>query len=249
MSEAPKGRAYLLWGLLAVGGTAVVASGIYWKVYAGQPDLREELASGDAERMRSALLQADTEMLRGKEGRETRDLTIEAMRKMSMEELMALWRNDSLSEDERRRMMENMRAVWMTHMADMAEEYFAASEDEKVAILDKQIDQWQAFMERMREYREAHQDDPEYQQRREQERERWRQRQRSPEERKQQMADQDPDQQAKMFYLFGKMRQRAQERGMDMGWGMGRGRGGRSRGGDDQGGESDDRPPRERHRE
>lgn len=240
-STAPRSRARL-WGILAAVGAAVLAGGIYWAVYADRSNLRDDLASGDADRMRDALVQADTEKLRGKDARATRQLTMEAMRKMSIEDLMSLWRDDSLTDEQRRQMGENMRVIWMSYMTEFAEEYFTVPEEEKEKLLDQRIDEWKEFMDRMREWREAHQDDPEYQQRREQERERWRRRQRSTEERKQQMAEINPDQQAKMFYVFQQMRKRAEERGLDMSWGRGRGR---DRG-DDQERDRERRPRRER---
>lgn len=240
-SAAPKSRTRL-WALLAVVGGVVLAGGIYWVVYADRSNLRDDLASGDAGRMRDALVQADTEKLRGKDARQTRQLTIEAMRKMSIEDLMSLWRDDSLSDEQRRQMGENMRVILMSYMAEFAEEYFTAPEEEKEKLLDQRIDDWKEFMDRMREWRRARQDDPEYQQRQEQGRERWRRRQRSTEERKQQMADINPDQQAKMIYVFQQMRKRAEDRGLDMGWGRGRGRDRDN----DQEGDRERRPRRER---
>ncbi|MCP4250534.1 MAG: hypothetical protein GY778_26115 [bacterium] len=210
-----------LWVGVGIAGLAILAGGVYWQVYAGQGRWSDDLASGDADRMRAGFLKADTDQLGSREGRATRELTIEAMKNMSIEDFMGLWDDDSLSDEERERMMENMRTLFMKHMADTAEDYMAASEEERVALLDKQLDDWKSFGDRMREYREAHEDDPEYQKRREEQRKRWRERSRSTEDRRQQMGDANPDQQAKMFFMFGKMRERAKERGMDMGWGRG----------------------------
>ena len=247
-TEAPstprKSRAPLL-GILAVVAAAVLAGGIYLAVYAGQPDLREDLTSGDVDRMRLALANTETESLRGQEAHQTRQLTIEAMSKMPVADLMALWQDESLSQEQRRQMAENMRVIMMSYMTDFAEEYFSAPPQDKEALLDKRMDEWKEFMDRMREYNEAHKDDPEYQKRREQERERRREqwRRRSKEDRKQQMAEMTPDQQAKMMYVWTQMQKRAKERGMDMGWGRGRGRG------DDRDGDRRDRPRRDRRRD
>jgi hypothetical protein len=233
MSDTPKKRTWL-WALLAVLGVAVAATAAYLVANSGPSRVQKDLASGDVEKMRSALLAADTEMLESREGRETGNLTIEAMKKMSVEDLMKLWEGDDLTDEQREALGENMRAIWMNYMSETAEKYFVASKEEKVKILDQQLDEWKSFMDRMRAYREAHENDPEYQKRQQERRDRWRNSTR--EERKEQTVNMNTDQQTKMFYMFQQMRKRAQERGMDLGWG------GR-RGGDDSE-RSDDRQRR-----
>ena len=133
--------------------------GAYWVLSSG-PDLQKDLASGDVEKMRAALMTADNAMLDGKQGSETRNLTIEAMKKMSMDDLMELWQGDDLTDDQREALGENLRTIWENHIGDVAEEYFVAAPEEKERILDKQIDEWKEFMDRMRAYHEANKDDP-----------------------------------------------------------------------------------------
>ncbi|HUU83450.1 MAG TPA: hypothetical protein VM243_08105 [Phycisphaerae bacterium] len=207
--------------LAVVLGSAALAGAVYWSVHSGGPALEDDLASGDADRMRAALLSASAEEFEGEEARERRRLTIEAMKQMPIEDLFDLWRGNELSNEERELLGRNMRSLWMEHMNDLADDYFTASPEEKVAILDRQIDDWKSFMDRMQKYREEHRDDPEDEQQREEERRRWRNP--SKEDRKEQMTQTDPDQQAKMFYMFRKMGERAEERGVDFGWSRGRG--------------------------
>ena len=211
MNDTPK----VVWIGLAVLGVAVVAGGAYWVLGSG-PDLQEDLASGDVEKMRAALMTADNAMLDGKQGSETRNLTIEAMKKMSMDDLMELWQGDDLTDEQREALGENLRTIWENHIGDVAEEYFAAAPEEKERILDKQIDEWKEFMDRMRAYHEANKDDPEYQKRQEERMQRWRKP--TKEDRKERQESVNPDRQMKMFYMFGQMQKRAQERGMNM-WG------------------------------
>jgi hypothetical protein len=196
---------------------ALMSAATYLVVNSGESGVQEDLASGNVERMKAALLTADTEMLESKEASETRNLTVEAMKKMPMEDLMKLWEGDDLTDEQREALGENMRAIWMNYMVEMADKYFAASSEEKEKILDRQLDDWKAFMDKMRAYREAHEDDPEYQKRQEEQRARWRNSTR--EDRKERAMNMNPDQQTKMFYMFQQMRKRAEQRGMDMGWG------------------------------
>jgi pyruvate/2-oxoglutarate dehydrogenase complex dihydrolipoamide acyltransferase (E2) component len=233
MSEAARSRTAAVV-LVALLGSGVLAGGIYWTSYTSGPDLADDLGSGDVGRMRSALLAADSETFEGEEGRERRRLTVETMRQMPVEDLMALWRSKDLTDEERELLGRNMRTIWMEHMNEMANEYLTATQDEeKVAILDRRIDEFMEFRNRMREYRESQEGDPEDEEASEQRREEMRRRWQSPtkEERRERAAQTNPDQQAKMIFMFRKMRERAQERGIDFGWGSGRGSG-RGRGGD-----------------
>jgi hypothetical protein len=212
--------------LAATCGVVVVAGGVIWVGRAGGPDLEGELTSGDVNRMRAALVSADPEELKGEDARERRRLTIETMRSMPIEDLFKLWRGDDLSDEERELLGKNMRTLWMNYMGEMADEYFSAAPEEKEQLLDRRIDEFVDFRDRMRDYYEAHKDDPEFQERRERERERWRNP--SKEDRKEHMLETSPDQQAKMFYMFRQMSERAAERGIDFGFG---GRGGGGHGG------------------
>jgi len=258
MSVENKRKRLILAGV-AVAVLALAAGGVIWRVYAGGPDLEKDLTSGKVDQMSAALVRAKSEDLRGAEASELRRQTIETMKNMSVDDIMAMLRSDKLSDEDRRRLMENLRTLWMQHMAEMADEYFVASAENKVKLLDKQIDDFTEFMQKMRDYREKHKDDPEFQQQESRDRERWGRRDTA--DAKQQMVETSPDQQAKMFYVFGEMRKRAQERGIEMGWGGGPrgGRGGpggpgarRGPGGEGRPGGSDQAPtppPRERQRE
>lgn len=245
MSESSRGRTGVLVVAVVLGSVAM-AGGVYWAVHDSGPDLEDDLGSGNVDRMRSALLAVDTETFKGEQARERRRLTVETMRQMPVKDLMALWQGEDLTEEERELLGNNMRTIWMEHMNEMADEYFAASDEDKVAILDRRIDEFTEFGNRMREYRESRQEEEEEEdeEERERRREEMRRRWRSPskEERKERMVETNPDQQAKMFYMFTKMRERAQERGIDMGWGRGGGDSG-------QGGRRDGDSRRDRDRE
>ena len=239
MSVEPTSRSKTrLWVGVVVVAVGAVACGALWAVYGGA-GLRGDLTSGDADRMRAALAEADSEALKDEAGRETSRLTVEAMKNMSIEEMMGMWQDEGLTDEQRARMGANMQIVFMNYMGQVAEEFYNAPPDKKDEILDRQIDEWMEFRDRMEEYREAHRVDPEYQARRERERERWRNPSR--EDRKNQMVNQDPDRQMKMWNMFGQMRRRAQERGLDFGWGR---RGDRDR--DKQQDDSGDRTRRRR---
>ena len=188
------------------------------------------IAGGTPEQMRTSLGCC----IVGVPVRERRRLTMESMRQMPVGDLMALWRSKDLTDEDRELLGRNMRTVWMEHMNEMANEYLTATEEEeKVAILDRRIDEFMEFRDRMREYRESQEDDPEDEEASEERREERRRRWQSPtkEERRERAAETNPDQQAKMIFMFRKMSERAKERGIDFGWGSGRGSG-RGSGGD-----------------
>jgi hypothetical protein len=233
MSQSTSKRRTWLWvtGLLTCCGTG--SGFVLWAVLGG-PDLQEELASGDAERMRAALAAADTEALKGKEGAATARVTVEAMKTMSMEDLASLWESDELSDEDRDKLEANMGAVWMNYMGQLADRFYAASEEEKERILDQQIDEFMEFKQRMEDYYEERKDDPEFKKRQEDRKHRWQTA--SKEDRKQRMMDTDPDRQMKMVNMWMQMARRARERGLDFG-----GRGDQDQG-DKQEGSSRRRP-------
>ncbi len=216
MSDTPKTRRAWLWPVVVLGCGGAVAGAALWVVLR-EPNLRDELASGDADRMRAALTAADTDSLKGADGLETSTLAVEAMKTMSMEELVGLWENDELSDEERDKLQANMGAVWMNYMGGLADRFFAASPEEKEQILDQSLDEFMEFAKRKEEYDQAHKDDPERQKREEENRERWKNPSR--EDRKNRMMNVDPDRQMKMANMWMRMSQRAKERGLDLGKG------------------------------
>jgi hypothetical protein len=143
-------------------------------------------------------------------------------------------RRDDLTDEQRREIGSNMRQVWQSMMTERIDEWYAAqTEDEKVAVLDRQIDEFAARMsdwQRRREERER-----EGEQASEEERERMRQMWSPPtrEERKARSESRNPDQMARSMVYFAAMRSRMDQRGIQMprggpgGRGMGAGGGGR----------------------
>ena len=133
-------------------------------------------------------------------------------------------RRDDLTDEQRRQIAENMRAVWEGEMQKRVDEYFAASEEEKTAVLDRQIDEMQ---ERMKEWQKRREED----QKKDGEKVRAQQGQRfagmfgqqSREERKQRSETRNPDQAGRQMAYFAAMRDRATERGITIPAGPGGG--------------------------
>lgn len=223
-----------LWLVVAV-LLVVTAAGTLWAMLRG-PDVEEEIASGEVDRMRTALMSLDEDTLESEKGRDLSKLTFETLREMPVEDMMDLWNREDLTDEQRRQLGANMRRVFMNNMADVAERLEAAqTPEEKNAILDEQIDNFVTFRERMREYQDSRREEmteEELDAEREERRERWRNPSR--EDREQRQMDQDPDRQAQMMNMFFQMQRRAQERGIEMGFGPGGRRGGP--GGDEEGG-------------
>ncbi len=151
----------------------------------------------------------------------------------AMETLREASRREDLTDEQRREVFSNLREVWQTQMAERVDEYFAAADDEKEALLDRHIDE---FQERMKEW--SQQREKREQERKEAEekadsddaddKESVRERMhrgfgsRTQRERKEHSESRDPDQSARMMAYFTAMRARANARGISM-WG---GRGG-----------------------
>jgi hypothetical protein len=152
---------------------------------------------------------------------------------------------EDLTEEQRHAAFENMRRVWETELDQRIDEYYAAPEAEKTAVLDRQIDE---FTERMERMRQVHEQDRQANQRGEGEargdreatsrpRRDWRQRmaEMSVQERKTRSESRNPDQTARHMAYFAAVRQRMEQRGIQMprgpGGGFGRGGGGPPRGG------------------
>jgi hypothetical protein len=157
-----------------------------------------------------------------------------------------LWeemRKPGLSDKEREELGHKMHEARQAEMDARMKDYFKASDGEKQAILDKQIDEF----EKQRK---------EWEERRKQEEERraaagekpddgptsrpahdWRQQQSTPEERKARSESRDPDKMAKQMAYFAALQARMKERGIQMPFGPGRGGpGGRGPGGPGGGG-------------
>lgn len=60
---------------------------------------------------------------------------------------------EDLTEEQRRQAFQNMREVWESSMNERVDEYFTASEEDKVVVLDKHIDEMEAFRKAMEERR------------------------------------------------------------------------------------------------
>ena len=154
--------------------------------------------------------------------------SVAALKESDPGDIMKKMRSDELTDEERDELRHNVRQVWRDRMDEAMTEYFTAPEDEKVAILDRQIDKWMAMRKRMEEMRE---EDPPT----EEEEQRWRERMRSrtfPDyaERKERYESGQSEDRSRMMTYMMAAQQRAEARGLDMGssrWG-GRGRGGGS---------------------
>lgn len=172
------------------------------------------------------------------------ELTVEAIKEQVKEDPMKVMdrmrdaqRDENLTEEQKRRIRRNGRAVMMEEMDKRMDEYFAATDEaEKNAILDRQIDEFQKMREVWRKRREE----------REAEREAkgedaegdrggppWRRGPQTREQRQNRSEGRSPDAMAKRMTYFMAMRARAQARGIEMGGPGGRGgrRGGGGRGG------------------
>lgn len=156
-------------------------------------------------------------------------LSVEALKKSDPADFMRLMRSEDLTDEEREELRRNARQARMERMREAMNEYFTAPEDEKVAILDRQIDEWADMRKRMRERME---EDPPS----EEERQQWRERMRSGmfpsfEERKERLETAQSEARSRMMAYFAAARSRAQERGLEMsggrgGWGRRGGSGG-----------------------
>ncbi len=134
---------------------------------------------------------------------------------------------EDLTDEQRRQIAENMRTVWEEEINKRVDEYFAASDEEKNAVLDRQIDE---FQERMKEWEQRRKEE----EKKEGEKERADQGQRfagmfgqqSREQRKERSETRDPDRAARQMAYFAAVRSRATERGIKMPMGGGGFRGG-----------------------
>jgi len=131
---------------------------------------------------------------------------------------------EDLTDEQRRQIAENMRTVWEGEMNKRVDEYFAASEEEKTAVLDRQLDEWR---ERMKEWEQRRKEE----EKKDGEKDRADRAQRfagmfgqqSREQRKERSETRNPDQAGRQMAYFMAMRNRAAERGINMPMGPGGG--------------------------
>lgn len=143
----------------------------------------------------------------------------------AMDTMRAAMEREDLTDEQRRQARQNMREVFESAINDRVNEYYTASEEEKVAVLDKHIDEmaaWRAEWEKRQAEREKDQN-------------REGGRGMGPggpgsstrEERKEQSESRNPDQMAQRMAYFMALQGRATQRGISMPWGGGgRGPGG-----------------------
>lgn len=142
---------------------------------------------------------------------------------------------DDLTEEQRRELRGNMRQVFQAMMDEHVNEYFSATEEEKLAVLDKHIDEMQKHMERWRERREQwekeRKEKGEAEPTAEEREARWRERAGSQTQgqRKEQSESRNPDDMARRMAYFSAVHQRMSARGIEMPWGRGGGPGGPGR--------------------
>lgn len=172
-------------------------------------------------------------------------IAIEFPKDATMEERVAVidkfrdqMRREDLTDEERRKLGESMRATWEAEMQKRVDEYFNADPAERDAILDKHIDEMEEFRKHMddrrakeeEEAKEEGKSEEEVEEEREKEREKWRDRMRSRsrDERKADSETRDPNQMAQRMAYFSAMRKQMEKRGVKMPFGPGgRGPGGR----------------------
>ncbi len=157
-----------------------------------------------------------------------------------IESARAKLQKEGLGEEERRAARREMGQAFRAALDDNVREYFAAGEEDRVAILDRQID---AFTERMKAW-EARRAEREARRAKEakeggakegdegvREGRRGSFANSTREERKDRAESRDPDQSARRMAYFSAVRKRAQERGIEMPSGRRGGSSGGNRGG------------------
>lgn len=178
-----------------------------------------------------------------------KDATMEE-RVAVMDKFREQMRDEKLTEEQRRKLGESMRATWENEMQKRVDEYFTADPAERDAILDKHIDEMEEFRKYMDDRREKEEQEAkdkaaaegksedeakeDEEKDREKEREKWRDRMksRSREERKADSETRNPNQMAQRMAYFSAMRKQMEKRGIKMPFGPGgRGPSGRGPGG------------------
>lgn len=126
---------------------------------------------------------------------------------------------EDLSDAQRQALRSNMRQVFRDMMNERVDEYFTASEEDKVAVLDRHIDEFMERMERFRQMREQQRQDSEEdaearERRREEGRRRWGGG--TTEQRKARSESRNADEMARHMVYMTAMRSRMAERGINM---------------------------------
>jgi len=162
------------------------------------------------------------------------EFTLEAMKERvaehqrpdfrKMRETMA---RDDLSIEQKRQIAENMRDVFRSEMRARVDEYYNASAEDKTAVLDKQIDEFQKMREQFRRRREQDGADSDRPSKEERDKMRQIMRPQSKQDRKSRSESRNADETARTMAYFSAMRSRAKERGIEMGRGPGPGGPGR----------------------
>ena len=163
-----------------------------------------------------------------------RELSVESLKAQAaaepgrmMDTVRDTMRRDDLTDEQRRQVAENMRKVWEDTMQKRVDEYYAAASDEdRKAILDRQIDE---FEQRRKEWEERRKQDEKKTGKDGAERGpgfRGLFGPQSKEERKERSESRDPDKAARQMAYFAAVRERMSERGIKAPFGPGGGFGG-----------------------
>ncbi len=139
-----------------------------------------------------------------------------------METMHETMQRTDLTDAQREEVMHRMREVWQKRLDSRIDEYVAATDDQKQAILDRRIDEMQNEMQE----REAQHERMERPQGPPQGRHRPDFASMTPQQRKSRAESRDPDRMARNMAYFAALRARAQERGIQLHGPGGRGFGG-----------------------
>jgi len=146
------------------------------------------------------------------------------------ETMRQVMEREDLTDEQRRQIMDNMRAVREERERKELDEYFKASEERRKQILDKDIDEMQERWKEM-EQRRAENPNPPNEQMRERMRNMWGGGSASREERKSRSESRNPDERARRMAYRQAREGRMKERGITPPqWGGPGGRGGGGRG-------------------
>ncbi|MHC5110828.1 MAG: hypothetical protein ACYTHJ_13235 [Planctomycetota bacterium] len=147
-----------------------------------------------------------------------------------MRKTMSSMRGANLTDEQRWQARRNMGRAFRASMKERVDEYFAADDSEKDAILDEHLDEWMARMEQMRAAREERRKEEGNEGNQAERREEMRRNmaQRTTQERKERSESRNPDDSARSMAYRTALRKKAAERGIEMGRG-GRGGGGGGR--------------------
>ena len=190
LSQASSRR---LWAVVGVGILAVAA--VVWAVAGRSGRADEKIGASTLPQE----LSADALKAQSAEPGKMRATMREAMQR------------DDLTEEQRSELMRNARTVWRSAMQERVNEYFAAAPEDKGEVLDKHLEE---FRRRMQEWEQRRKEE----ERKGEERPEFRGMfgAQSRQERKAQSESRDPDDMARGMAYFSALRQRANERGMQL---------------------------------